>query len=159
MALSLSAPVSADTKRTKAEFDPRLVELRGEVVSVAHEVGGKEPTRILVLIRNSNYSRERLPGHDAVWTITVDTARLKAAGITKPMLLGRTDLTFVGYLTDNKDCHGFSGECDFAGRQIRFDNGCTAFVGRDAPVFGPEAYAWGWNVPDDGLDQVDRSHC
>jgi hypothetical protein len=155
-AAALATPVMAH-RNSDVQLDTRLMELRGEITQVYRERGPDKPTQIALFIRNVDYRGASRPGHNVSWHIYLDSRLLEAAGITKPVLYEQKQVTFVGYRADNGECGGFQSKCFLAARQIRFDNGCTVFVGRAAPVFGIRPYAYGWNVPVDGLDKVDGS--
>jgi hypothetical protein len=158
VAAAFAAPVAAHRK-SNMSLDPRLVELTGEIISVDRRTGPDEPTHIDLLIKNTSYQGERLPGHDAIWSITVDTQLLRDAGVTKPMLLKQKKATILGYKLDDKLCNKPMTGCDFAGRQIRFETGCTVFIGRPEPVFGVRTYAYGRNLPKDGLEKAGQPKC
>jgi hypothetical protein len=158
IAVAIAAPAGAH-KDSNVQLDTRLVELTGEVVQVYRARGSDKPTQIALWIKNTDYSGEPLPGHHITWSIYADSELMKAAGLTTPMLLKQKKVTFVGYRADNGECGGFQSRCFLAARQIRFDNGCAVFVGRTAPVFGVKPYAYGWNVPNDGLDSAGGSRC
>jgi hypothetical protein len=158
MAASLAAPVGAKSLRN-APLDPKLIELRGEVLSVYRTPGRDWGTTISLLTRNSNFKGAPQNGFDAEWSITVDSDLLKAAGVTQAMLLKQEKITILGYSLDHPDCYSPWRSCAFAGRQIRFDNGCTVFVGKAAPVFGPKGFRYGLNVPEDGLEAAGQPKC
>jgi hypothetical protein len=158
VAASLAAPVVAKSLRN-APLDPKLIELTGEVVNVDRPVGKDWGTTISLKIRNSNYNGERQNGFDVEWQITVDSDLLKAAGVTQPMLLKQKKMKVVGYKLDHPDCVSPWRSCAFAGRQITLENGCTIFVGKAAPVFGPKGFRYGLNVPDDGLEAAGQPKC
>ena len=158
VAASLAAPVVAKSFRN-APLDPKLMEFRGEVMSVDRPTGKDWGTTISLRIKNSNYRVERQNGVDAEWSVTVDSDLLKAAGITQATLLKQEWITVTGYKLDHPDCDSPWRSCPFAGRQIRFDNGCTIFVGKAAPVFGPRGFRYGLNVPEDGLEAAGQPKC
>ena len=158
VALSLAAPVSAHLYKKK-QLDTKLMEIRGEVINFHRAKNPDEPSTIVLLIKNSNHRNERQGGNDETWSVSVDTRLMKAAGIGMPALIRDKEITISGYRVEDDLCWRAAGNCPFAGRQLRFDDGCIVFVGREAPVFGRRADAWGWNVPDDGLENTDSSRC
>lgn len=158
VAASLAAPVAAHMN-SKRQLDTQLVDLRGEVLGFDKPTRLEEPGVIYLLIKNSNHKGERQAGEDRVWAISVDQSLMKTAGLTQATLIRDKEVTITGYrVADDRCAHSLSS-CYFAARQIRFDSGCTAFVGKAAPVFGRRAAAWAWNVPDDGLDAAGQPRC
>jgi hypothetical protein len=158
VAASLASPVAAHLYKKK-QLDTKLTEIRGEVINLYRPKDQDEPTTIILLIKNFNHKNERQGGNDQTWAVSVDTRLMKAAGIAMPALIRDKEITIIGYRVEDDLCWRAAGNCPFAGRQLRFDDGCIVFVGREAPVFGRRADAWGWNVPDDGLENTDSSRC
>jgi hypothetical protein len=158
LAASLASPVAAHLYKKK-QLDTKLTEIRGEVINLHRPKDQDEPTTIILLTKNSNHKNERQGGNDQTWAVSVDTRLMKAAGIAMPALIRDKEITIIGYRVEDDLCWKSNNNCPFAGRQIRFDDGCIAFVGRKAPVFGRRADVWGWNVPDDGLENTDSSRC
>ena len=158
VAASLAAPVAGHIN-SKRQLDTTLVEIRGEVFNFNRAKDPDEGSVVYVLTRNVNSRGERQPGEDTVWVISVDTKLMKAKGVTQATLIADREVTFIGYRVADDLCVARDTDCAFAARQIRFDSGCTAFVGRAAPVFGRKSKVWGWNLPADGLENTDRSRC
>jgi hypothetical protein len=158
VAASLAAPVAGHSN-SKRQLDTALVEIKGEVFDFSRAKDPDEGSVVYVLTRNINSRGERQPGEDTVWVISVDTKLMKAEGVTQATLIADREVTFVGYRVVDDLCLARDTRCAFAARQIRFDSGCTVFVGRAAPVFGHKSKVWGWNLPPDGLENTDRSRC
>ena len=158
LAASIASPVAAHLYKKK-QLDTQLTEIRGEVINFFRAKNPDEPSTIVLLIKNSNHRNERQGGNDETWSVSVDTRLMKSAGIAMPALIKDKEITISGYRVEDDMCWRAAGNCPFAGRQLRFDDGCVVFVGRQAPVFGRRADAWGWNVPDDGLENTDSSGC
>jgi hypothetical protein len=158
VAVALAAPVAAD-RIQEGQLDTQLVELRGEVETVQRQIGRRGATTTIVLqVRDPDYRH----GVEYSWFVAADSAQLKNQGISIPLLLKQKDITIVGYRTAEPGCtdERRGAACRrVAARQIRFQNGCTVFVGLPVQAFASPYAAWGRNQPDDGLDKVEYASC
>ena len=152
VAIMLASPVAADRHRDD-KLDEKLIQLSGRVIKLDKL---DEFSWIRLEARNVNEKGEPQPGRNTVWTISADTDLLKAAGLTRAVLNEGTKITVSGYRVDGDVC---KNHCWFAGRQVTLENRCVSFIGREPAAFGQRSMTWGTNIPEDGLENPERSHC